>query len=494
VRAEAQKLVETTRAAVAGLPEHGRAARIAVGALLFLLAFGVLVSLNVLLRAGGLWGDLAFALVVTTAVLWALFRVTRPLLRRGKEFRPLPRAISATVFALIGVPVAVVSRPLGAVLLALPILVWAVTLFVHRIGRFRIPHPSLWAAALVGVGLMLAYVALRPSLASTERVPRAVPAAQLEELDIDVAEQFRPFLFFDSGEQRYPLDIEDAIADGRVEMCKGALRGDVCERLETAARIDDSFDYLEFSDAPPPRRGGDSGSAYYYHVIREGRAVFVDYWWFYSRNPSPVAGEVFCGPGLRTPPFTCQEHSGDWEGLTVVLEPCEEPSARCVNVSGELLQPTAVRYGQHEFVVEYTWNRLRGLWRSLPHPTSAALGPVWEASVLPAAAAAGTRPLAFVARNSHASYPFACFRSCKQETRDLPEGRFDGGQPWTHNADCEGCLKPLPLTSTGEPASWNAFSGRWGAQRCILGGAYCDLAGAPRGPSLQERYDDPEGD
>ena len=493
VRAETQKLVERVRATVARLPEHGRAVRILTGILLFGLAFAVLVSLNVLLRAGGLWGDLAFAVVVTTAVLWGLSRATRPLLGRSKRFRAFPRAVAATLLGLIGVPVAIVTRPVGAVLLVAPFLAWAV-LLVRHLRRTGAPLPPLWAASLVAVGLVLAFVAVRPSFSSTDRVPRAVPAAQLEEVDADVAERFRPLLFFDSAEQRYPLDIEDAIADGRVEMCRGGLRGDDCRNLETAGAIDDSFDYLEVSDAPPPRRGGDSGSAYYYRILREGRDVYVDYWWFYSRNPSPVAGEVFCGPGLRTPPFTCQEHSGDWEGLTMVLEPCGSESAGCASVSGERLRPAVVRYGQHEHVVEYEWTELERRWRSLQRPTSAALGPVWAESVLPAAAAGGTSAVVFVARNSHASYPFACFRSCRQETRDLPEGRFDGGQPWTHNGSCEGCLKPLPVTTTGEPALWSAFSGRWGAQRCILGGAYCDLAGAPSGPALQGRYRDPGGD
>jgi hypothetical protein len=197
---------------------------------------------------------------------------------------------------------------------------------------------------------------------------------------------------------------------------------------------------------------------------------------------------------LRTPPFTCQEHAGDWEGLTVVLASCETESDPCADIGGKFLEPVAVRYAQHEHVVAYPWNEeLEELWRNLPQPMSAALGPVWDSFVLPAVAEHGTQPVVFIARNSHASYPVACFRSCTQHTRDLPEGRFDGGQPWTHNGDCEGCLKPLPVTAEGEPALWNAFSGRWGAQRCILAGAYCDLSGAPRGPSLQRRYRDPSG-
>jgi hypothetical protein len=494
LRAEIEKLVQSAGDAIGRLPDKGRTVRFVAAVALFLLALGVLVSFNVLLRAGGLWGDLLFALIVTTAVLWALNLATRRLLRRGPEYRAFPRAMSATLLVLVGAPVAVATRPTGLVILLAPLAVWGLAVLLHRTMTIERNVPPFWIAGLVSVGLILIFVAVRPTLSRTEKVPRAVPAAQLEETNADLARQFRPLLFFDSGEQRYPLDIEQAISDGRIEMCRGGLRRDACEEVKQAASIDDSFDFLEVLDAPTVRRGGDSGSAYYYHVVRDGQAVYVDYWWFYSRNPSPVAGDVFCGPGFRTPPFTCQEHSGDWEGLTMVLGACPKLSATCVDVGGERLRPTAVRYGEHESVVERAWSReLERIWRSLPHPTSAALKPVWDEFVLPAAAAHGTRALVFVARNSHASYPFACLRNCRQTAADLPDGRYDGGQPWSHNTTCDGCLKPLPITAAGEPATWNAFSGRWGAQRCILGGAYCDLAGAPEGPSRHSRYTDPAG-
>lgn len=495
LRTEIEESLGRFRAWLAGLPDRGRTARLVVGLVLYLFAFGVLVALNVLLRAGGLWGDLLFALVVLTAVLWLLTRATTPLLGRKKSFRAFPRAASAALFGLVGLPVAVVTWPVGAVLLLLPVLAWIGLALAQGLGRRTVPLPPLWAAALVGLGMLFLFLVLRQPLTREDRVPRAVPPGALDETYAELAARFRPLLFFDSAEQRYPLDIEEAIAEGRIDMCRGALSRDACVDVGSPAEIDDGYDYLEVSDAPAPRRGGDSGSAYYYHVVRRGERVYVDYWWFYARNPSPVAGEVFCGPGLRTPPFTCQEHAGDWEGVTVELAPCAEPSDTCADLGGELLGPAAVRYAQHEHVVAHAWEELEERWLSLPRPASAALGPVWEASVLPAAADPGARPLVFVARNSHASYPRACFGGCRQSTRDLPEGRFDGGQPWTHNeGECDGCLKPLPVTAAGAPALWNAFTGRWGAQRCILGGAYCDLSGAPRGPALQGRYRDPGGE
>jgi hypothetical protein len=101
--------------------------------------------------------------------------------------------------------------------------------------------------------------------------------------------------------------------------------------------------------------------------------------------------------------------------------------------------------------------------------------------------------------NSHASYPFSCSRDCEQDETlfgwHLTESRHDGGLWWQWNREdregCEGCLKPLPLTRSGKPATWNAFPRRWGTQKCILAGTYCDTTGAPESPSKQRRYTDP---
>jgi len=446
--------------------------------LLFVVALVFLVFLSWLLRGAGLWGDLAFAVVVTTGVFWIARRVLQRLLHEG-PWKALLRAFSTTIFVLAGVPVAYVTRPVGFALLLVPIVVWGGLRIAYLVRKSERRFPLFWQAEVTGVLLLGIVLFVWPSVGSVDRVPEAVPVAgEGAQEDLAVAERFRPFLFFDSGELRFPLDVDEAIADDRVQICRKAVGDDNCSVLEAAEEIDSNLDYLELAEAPGTPRGGGDASAYYYHVVRGGERVYVDYWWFYSRNPSPVADKVFCGPGLRTPPFTCQEHSGDWEGLTVVLAPCSPGSPDCEDVAGEPLAPEEVRYGQHEHVVAYDWDDvLRPLWSSLP-----------------AIRDAGVRPVVFVARNSHASYPRPCLRGCRQETRDLPEARHDGTVPWVHNDACDGCVLALPLTSEGDPALWNAFPGRWGAQNCILAGAYCDLSGAPKGPSFQERYRDPGGE
>lgn len=474
----------------------GVAARWSLAIGLFLLALVTLVFLSWLLRGAGLWGDLAFAILVTTGVFWIIRRLAQPLLTEG-PYVALFRAFATTIFVLVGVPAAYVTRPVGLVLLFLPMLAWAGFRIAYRLWKRPERKPVFWQAEVGGVLLLGLVLLVAPAVGSTDQVPRAVPPANVEggELDAAIAEQFRPLLFFDSSEQLFPLDIEDALATRRVKMCRKAVGDDSCDTVVDAAEIDENLDYLVVDDASGTPPGGDGRSAVYSHVVRHEGRVYVDYWWFYSRNPSPVAGKVFCGPGLRTPPFTCQEHVGDWEGLTVVLGPCEEEAEDCQDFDGELLGPEEVRYGQHEHVAAYDWDSvLKPFWGSLQAPTAPALRETWESVVLPAVAAAGARPVAFVARNSHASYPAPCFRDCKQQTRELPEGLHDGSVPWVHNAACDECAKPFPLMSEGDPALWNAFPGRWGEQSCILAGAYCDLSGAPKGPSSQRRYEEPYSD
>ena len=99
----------------------------------------------------------------------------------------------------------------------------------------------------------------------------------------------------------------------------------------------------------------------------------------------------------------------------------------------------------------------------------------------------GERALAFVAFNSHASYPTACPPRC------LNSDHYNGRLAWGNNTSTctDHCLALLPTTKDGAPASWNAFPGHWGKQTCILLGAYCDRGPAPRAPAYQSRYKQP---
>ena len=118
---------------------------------------------------------------------------------------------------------------------------------------------------------------------------------------------------------------------------------------------------------------------------------------------------------------------------------------------------------------------------------------VWDEVVQRTVDNNGVRPVAFVARNSHASYPDVCFGNCRQEVGSLPRPATTG-DPVGSQPRLRRLPSPLPIDEDGNEASWNAFPGRWGSQECILAGAYCDLSPAPRGPSFQTRYDEPTDD
>jgi hypothetical protein len=335
--------------------------------------------------------------------------------------------------------------------------------------------PSLGAAGGI-VLVLVAAATIPPRIAA--RAPTNAPSAAAERPEERaLAERVRPILLFDEVEQRFPVDLDAVMARGEVEACREAFGRDVCEPMRSAEEIDLGADYFDFEDVRGAKGGG-IDSAYYYRVVgdRPGR-IYIDYWWFFTRNPTPVVGGAFCAPGFRLPGKTCHDHPSDWEGVTVVLGPCPGTGVSCVSAAdGVRWAPIAVRYAQHEFVVSYPWRpTLLRLWVDVHRPDP-------------------LRPVVFVARDSHASYPDRCRRSCKQFRLGSlrREGTHDGDISWNWNGSgCGDCLQPLPITAEEAPAEWSAFDGRWGDQHCLLSGAYCDVTGAPRAPPQQDRYTEP---
>jgi hypothetical protein len=464
--------------------------------LLLLCAFASLIALNLLLR--DLWGELAYAILVTGVALWALSQtqvVTRLFERLGVRPFTIRRAILWSTFALVALPVAGDRGWRGLLVLFAPL---AALLLFRAIQALRTPaddegyKPRAWPWAVAGMVLLLLLVQTVPPPAENDAEAGALPpAAEENEAHAQLARRVRPHLLFDRRETRFPLDIEDAARAGRISSCSG----DECQGVRRAASLDRAANFVEIADFTG-ERGGGPGSAYYYHVVDKDRPnrIYVDYWWYFTRNPSPVGAAVGCGPGARWVGITCHDHPSDWEGVTVVLGPCPAGRQDCVRSGADLFAPLAVRYAQHEHLVSYAWQTLTELWRDYPDRKPA-------------------RPLVFVARDSHASYPAPCSGGCKQYANypllnaDLPvvderrdEAPHDGRLEWNYNVTCTqeedadstaDCLEPIPITAEGLAASWNAFRGRWGRQRCILAGAYCDTSRAPGSPAGQGRYRDP---
>lgn len=145
----------------------------------------------------------------------------------------------------------------------------------------------------------------------------------------------------------------------------------------------------------------------------------------------------------------------------------------------------AVQYAQHDNVVSYSWGELRERWEQ----------PRFQALVADVSDAS-SRPLAFVARGTHATYPTPCPRNCHQVAKsDVGEEPHDGKLLWvgdlTDACGRASCLQMLPTREGGaKPALWNAYNGPWGERHCFLT-YYCDSGSPPTSPGKQGRYEHP---
>lgn len=278
-----------------------------------------------------------------------------------------------------------------------------------------------------------------------------------------LARRYRPMLRFDSDEQYpNPLDVENFLASPEVQVCGKVGGADLCGALAGWTAADPLREYLSFS--PKAFRGKSAPSAIYYHVVAkpEDDRVYLDYWWYFAYNTTPIGQSVLCQTGFNATGLTCFDHISDWEGITVVLRK-----------EGGDLAPEGAIYAQHEFGVAYAWRDLQKQ-RAL----------------------VGDRPVVFVAKGSHASYPTPCLRKCAQihDPSYRKEGRHDGKDPWPKNEEgacMNSCLKRLPQTRNGLPALWNASPRLWGKRFCAFGTSSCDGVEAPRAPGFQGRFGAP---
>jgi hypothetical protein len=298
--------------------------------------------------------------------------------------------------------------------------------------------------------------------------------------DLALAMTHRPVLLFDRREPYpMPVAVDSLFREGRVTLCddRGVSTSCEDEPLRSPHGLVNGGTHLRLDLRAPAAAGSGAGSAIYVHPVSVDRGrrhlLYLDYWWYLPGNPVDVGGGALCGAGLVIPGVTCQSHESDWEGITVVVDRSrKEPRV------------VSVHYAQHDSVVRYPWQDLQRRWQA---PDVAAL-----VAQIPDLAG---RPLAFVARGTHATYPEPCAGGCRQVGSGLGESAHRGDLDWVGNdtAECgkSVCLQMLPTHGNGEkPALWNAYTGQWGERHCRLT-FYCDSGSPPTAPGNQERYEDP---
>ena len=208
-----------------------------------------------------------------------------------------------------------------------------------------------------------------------------------------------------------PVPPAAAAGDGLLERYRPELRHDRQERF-----------FPENVGPPGHRAGGGRTGRIYGHVAREGRATWLQYWFFYTDNPQDRGV-------LRT-----GRHEGDWEFMQLRL--------------GARGKPDIATLAQHAWAEGCGWSRLRRV-RS----------------------GGDEVPVVFVANGSHATYsrpgvhdrPFP-------DPNDEADGRGRRVRP------------PVTRIDDARPA-WVASRAQWGGSRA---GWVPGEQDSPRGPRYQE--------
>lgn len=353
-------------------------------------------------------------------------------------------------------------------------------LYVFGLSRQTMEHPWLGVGALAAVALVPALVGLafvtatgagpgdlEPAALPEANGPTAVPAAAIKHA---------PLLLFDSDERLHdPLDVDAMLRTGAVQLCpegRGLLAK--CNLLSGAGDLKNNVGNLNF-ETKQIEDDTELPTTIYVHEVPDAANsswVDYDYWWYLPDNPANTARGAMCGAGLVMPELTCFDHQSDWEGVTVVVDRSTS-------------DPVAVHYAQHDRVVKVPWEALQQADQVAPLSAFAGRGDL------------ANRPLVFVARGTHAGYPFPCKADFCASGGAFKDNRHDGAITWPGDRACSNpaCVTALPVhvrakgTDTG--GSWNAFDGLWGSAICIAHGIYCARSDAPHSPGRQGRFKHP---
>ncbi|MGZ4178050.1 MAG: Vps62-related protein [Solirubrobacteraceae bacterium] len=333
---------------------------------------------------------------------------------------------------------------------------------------------------LVGAAIMFTLHQTHALPSTTVRQVRAFSEVP-EPLAGTLAERFRPWLLFDSKEPWRPLNVDEVFDEGTHSFCSVSAGKTACQRITSAAAFDalqtqsalGAASYIKLGSGGfqnyrgPMRCGGvllDCGtgarSAIYYHVTQSNDRYYIDYWVFYRFNHfSRSEPGLSCKSLLARENDVCDEHEGDWEGVTAVTQP------------DDATRLDYIVYAAHKGTFRYSASQLHLM--------------------------DGSRPVVYVANGSHASYPRPCASSCSQPPGlaqlglvDLPEGAFDGAASWARNGDSCPANQPGSCLISLSLQPWVTWAGQWGAGCGSACGGATD-ANSPASPGRQSRYQTP---
>jgi hypothetical protein len=333
---------------------------------------------------------------------------------------------------------------------------------------------------LIGAGLTLGVVWVLNGSIGLDSVRKVEPFSLVDEpMAGTLAERFRPWLLFDSKEKWRPLNVDYMFDEGTQRFC--ARQGSVpkCSPIHNASAFDKLIaekaaganSYIDIAGSKVSQYHGPAScrplfdcnagpsSAIYYNATESNGRYYLDYWWFLRFNHfTRLDLNKTCLLAQAREARLCDEHEGDWEGVTVVTRPHDEPHVEYVV------------YAAHKGTFRYSGSQLQ--FRD------------------------GTRPVVYLSDDGHSAYPLACVHSCRQPSGLAidgvvpPETDHDGRAPWGRNE--EACVPDAPgscLLSLAEQP-WTHWPGEWGAGCSAACGGALD-ANSPRSPGVQTRFQTP---
>ena len=266
-----------------------------------------------------------------------------------------------------------------------------------------------------------------------------------------------PILVLHPAEQVRPTTVDGFLADAELQR-RGASGWEKAAGPPPAGGADLRLDQRACvaSDGPAAtacyvaaQAAHPSPAVAYGAALRRRNRIELQYWIWYPwdvYSPTVPPGELW------------QVHEGDWESVSVIVDP-----------NGT---PLHVGYSQHS-------EGVRRAWKAAPKQ--------------------GTRPLAYVALGSHANYPTAGAQPFDPRVVDslfISVIRQNGGRPVDHTGRGR-VVRPTLVRVTATSPPWMAFAGGFGEDgylRVPNGQPASYGATGPKGPAFHEQWRSPVSD